>query len=168
MTSRTQRPSRRATSGTGTRQKTLWFNSQSIPATVGIGSPSSFDMTPLAGIPGAVEGGFTVRRMILSLNIRPTTTGNNAFGAFGVLVIPRSASANLPDPIVDLVDWYLLKHWWVRGGEINEIFNFEFDIRTARKVRGEDRSLFHTLSNSASSSSSVEYSASSRLVLGYP
>ena len=168
MTSRGAPQSNQRRRTYGPKQKTLWWNRASVPATVTANGTAVFDLTPLVGLPASVEGGFTCRRMLTSWHIRPVSTGLNAFGAFGVLVAPRSASSNLPNPIVDLVDWYLLHHWWVRAGEVNQIFPFEFDIRTNRKVRGEDRSLFGILASSAASLTSVEYTSHFRLVLGYP
>ena len=167
MSTRKSAPRRR--SAQGNRQKTLWYNNQSAPASVVTGASGVFELTDLSGLPPAVEGGFTVRRMIIRITARVNSNQQDSFGAFGVVVMPRSSLATPPNAIVDLLDWYYHVNWWVRTDSITTIYTLgDVDIRTSRLVRGEDRTLLSVNSVNSSAGTGITYSVACRLLLGYP
>ena len=144
----------------------MWWNISSVPASVAIGSQLVFDLTPLAALPAGLEGGFTCKRMIITARLRQAAFDATSLGAFGVLVATRVASLDLPDAIVDLVDWYLQQGWDAfRESDDPVVKEFNYDIKTARKVRGEDRTLWFVTNNSAASAAAIVASATVRMWL---
>ena len=87
-------------------------------------------------------------------------------GAFGITTLTRDAftAGAVPDPLVDLVDWYLHKNIYVRGAA-TDMTRWSFDLRTGRVIRGFGRTMAFVLDVSAASSSSFEFSVSARLLL---
>ncbi len=75
------------------------------------------------------------------------------------------AAGAVPDPVSDLVDWYYLRHEAVRSNDLADIFTREFDIRTSRRIRGQDRTLIAVFDNPAASGVAVDVSISVRLLL---
>ena len=145
---------------------TLWFNNQSAVATLAAAGTGVFELSPETAIPTQLRGGYTCLRMIGALNVFPVT-GNAAVSfTHGVTVITTSAltGPQLPDPAVDLVDWYLLQGEYLRDEVDQTVHRYPFDIRTARKVRGLDRTIVYLLKNT-SGASSIEYSVFTRLLL---
>ena len=156
--------SRRRLGRRGPPRQTAWFNQASAPVTLGLGALANFDITAPGEIPEGYQGGFTVLRMIHTLYVRPLSLTLNIFGAYGVLVAPRASLTVLPSPITDLVDWYYQVNWNLRQADsITE--SISADIRTVRKVRGEQRTLFAVFQNNSASGGSVSVSMTARLLL---
>jgi len=88
-------------------------------------------------------------------------------GSVGFMVAPRAASTQLPNPITDFVDWYWQYNYDTRDNEA-EPRKTNVDIRTARKVRGIDRTLFMKLQSSVGSGGSIVFGISARMLIGYP
>ena len=105
--------------------------------------------------------------MILQVMSQPGAASTDHYGAFGVSVVTRQAfiAGSLPRPITHLVDWYVLKHFYMRTeGALETRAIVDVDIRTARKVRGEDRTLVASL-ETAPASGLIRFSIQSRLLL---
>ena len=144
---------RRSRSGPrrGPRPALAWMNSATSPTSVLAGVSSFADLLPINRVPDGYAGGLTVRRMLISFNVRGETVNAENTGSFGVSVVTRDAIAGavLPDPAADLVDWYVQKNisWFA---DTLAYRRWEFDIRTSRKVRGEDRTLVAMFDNGGS------------------
>ena len=109
-------------------------------------------------------GGFTIKRFIAEVTLRSSGgVGVSAFGSFGVTVAPQSAAAALPNAITDLVDWYWLKNFWLRDTGGDAMVRYPVDLRSGRKVRGEDRTMFFTVTNNAGSGGTLEFSIDARM-----
>ena len=136
---------------------------------VAVGGQSNFDITDLVGLPPNLEGGFTVIRMIGTLAM--TGQGANAAigGHLGIATLTRDgfAGGNAPDPAVALVDWYYLTHQAMAapGTDIKASIQVPFDIRSARAIRGVDRTLAAMFKNDPAPATIVELSLSFRLLL---
>ena len=156
-------PRRRAT-----KRIYSWFNIQSTVSLLAVGGTTLFDLTPLSGLPPQYEGGFTVLRLIGNLSVRPAVSAQNIVWTHGILATTRQALAlgAIPNPVTDLVDWYMHHGAYVESdaGGVAAV-QFPFDIRTARKIRGEDRTLASTFHNSVGSGGFVETSLYVRLLL---
>ena len=64
-----------------------------------------------------------------------------ASGSIGVYAgIRDNIASSVPDPGSDLIDWYWLQPFAVSGADRN-FQKWAVDIRTARKIRGEDRTM---------------------------
>ena len=149
----------------GSSNRSMWWNIASTAITVSAGGSAVFNMLPLGSLPPALQGGLTILRMIGSLSIVPQVANLNVQFAHGILVMTEVAATAgvVPDPIVDLVDWYYHQQRFVQQAFLDTVY-FPFDIRTSRRIRGQDRTLEHTIHNSASSGTGLEYSLSARLL----
>ena len=169
MTMRRRSP--RSRSRRGPRRGLAWFNESFIPTAVAIGAESIVDLTPSAVIPDGYAGGFTVIRMIGQLELTSQTANSDVFGALGIMVASRSAvslAGAMPDPIIDLVDWYYHQHWFNNTASVGDMEaqgRTLFDIRSARKIRGEDRTLAGVLVNNGASAAAIKWRLSVRLLL---
>ncbi len=117
------------------------------------------------GLPARFDAGLTVIRMIISVVIRTLTVTVGTFGAFGVFV---NTAASAIDAIIDLYNYYLHQNWWNTNTVIrdyNQTYRREYDIRTARRVSGEQRSLDFAITNNAAAAASIEWSVNARLLL---
>ena len=112
-----------------------------------------------------LRGALTIKRMFLHVAISNGATGVFAEGAFGVEVGSTRSMPTVPDsPIVDLTGWYLHQNFnqMPLGGEAKD---YNYDIRTARKITGEDRTLWFMLEVNGGSLAAVEFVVSVRLLL---
>ena len=121
-------------------------------------------MTPQVTIPDGYGGGFTVVRMFGDLVYRNVTGSQELQIAFGVAVMTVDAlvAGAVPDPNTDLVDWYYHKRLYGFRANIEAVSN-PFEIRTARKIRGEDRTLGFVLDNIGANT--LNFSFNFRLLL---
>ena len=145
-----------------------WFNLSIPPQTVAIGAIAAIDLLPTAQIPVGFEGGLTVIRMIAQVNETGLLTGNNFFGAHAVYLLTRAAltALGIASPIDDLVDWYYHKGYTSNalGPQLTPETD-QVDIRTARRIRGNDRTLAFVMEVNGASQQSVSVSANFRLLL---
>ena len=165
--------SRRTASRSSSRRSrtpTAWMSGQTIPVDVGVGVTSVVDMLdPAVNLPEGYLGGLTIRRMFARLSFRPFTANSDTFGQFGITLVTRDAiaagAASLPSPLADNVDWYLRDGFaYTQSALISE--QQTYDIRTARRVRGEDRSMVFLLSVSAAAGSALsQFSLNFRLLI---
>jgi len=116
-------------------------------------------------MPGTFQAGLTVVRMILEVIVHTVTVNQNVFGAFGVMV---NTAVSAIDAILDLYDYYLHQNFYTTAVSPNALGASEvhrYDIRTARRVRGEQRTLDFVITNNAASVSSLNWSVSARMLL---
>ena len=144
-----------------------WYNISSVPAVLSGNSQAHLDLSILEDIPDGYSAGFTCLRLILQVIAQPGAASTDHYGAFGVSVVSRDSfiAGALPNPITHLMDWYVLKHFYMRT-ESDLIAHpiVDVDIRTARKVRGEDRTIVATL-ETAPASGLIRFSIQARLLL---
>ena len=149
----------------GSAPQRAWFNQQSSPATVLSSGQAIFNLTPTANIPGGLRGSFTAMRLIGHVSMYQDTANVTCLGMFGVAVVTLDAlvAGAVPDPSVDLVDWWYHDAWFFDDNPIIS-HRFVFDIHTARKVRGEDRTLAFVIDNN-SVATGIVFSVYTRLLL---
>jgi len=117
------------------------------------------------GLPKTWEAGFTVIRLILDVVIRAEAINLVSFGAFGVLV---NTTQTIVDVILDLFDYYLHQNWRASTTLVqdpSQMYTRRYDIRTARRLRGSERSLDFVITNNAASAGSVNWTVSARMLL---
>ena len=156
----------RRSRGSRARRPTAWFNGTILPVTIGAGAASTTDWTPKASIPEGYAGGFTVLRAIINLQFDAVTANQQISGNFGLCVVTRDAFAGgaLPDPITDLVDWYLLRPFRLINPD-RRVMELNFDLHTSRRIRGEDRTLVSVTESDSGSASNLGFSFGFRLLL---
>ena len=142
-----------------------WFNNQSVPATLAIGAQSIFQLD--ASLPSALNAGYTILRMVLGLAIVSPSSNVDILGAHGVSLVTQDAltAGAVPDPETDLVDWYLLDHFYLEMGSSERAQQYQWDIRSKRRIRGGDRTIVHVMDNSVSSTGTLRYSVWFRLLV---
>ena len=166
----TMRRRGRRTSRRSPRKILSWFNNAGVPAAIAIGAQGLQDLLPIATLMPQFLGGLTVLRMIGTLELTAQTADQDVFGSLGIAVMTRDAFAGaaVPDPILDHVDWYYQQNWFnneSRVGDLQEAGRTSFDIRTARRIRGEDRLLAAVFENSSASAAAIKFRLSVRLLL---
>ena len=150
--------------GRSTPKPGAWFNNQSAPAVVTAGGSAFFDLFPTGpgNLQSTFEAGFTCLRCIAEVDIQAVLSASSSHGAFGIAVVSRDAldSAAIPDAITGLQDWYWHRNFWLRGRD-DEMVREKIDLRTARKIRGSERTLAFVL-NVAIGVASLEFSFNHR------
>ena len=142
-----------------------WWNVASVPASIAAGGISNFTLAQgsVTAFPLLLRAGFTCLRMILDVHIRQNAINLNIDGAFAVYVGDENGAGGV-DPLIDFFDYYLHQNFAQRDDEVN-YKDYHYDIRTARRVRGETRALEFNLTNSSGSASALTFSVSARLLL---
>ena len=162
-----RRRSRSSSRRSSRRRQTLWFNVGTIATAVAIGGQAIVDLLPPGTTPPQIQGGLTVVRMIGELIISSQTADQDGFGAFGITTVTRDAftAGAVPDPIVDLVDWYYHTLVAVNSSLVGDLSRYtQWDIRTARKIRGLDRTLCAVFDVNAASAQALKFSVNTRLL----
>jgi len=128
------------------REKTTWDQTTAGFTMVAAVAQSVIDLTPLSitSLGFAGNSGGTIKRMIGDLRFETTGAGPDHVDVdIGIVVVTADALAAgaVPDPVSDFTtDWYFWKHLDQHLPSNNaESFNqgvIEWDIRTARKLRG--------------------------------
>ena len=118
-----------------------------------------------ASLPATFEAGVTIVRLIIDVVIRSAVAGQTLFGAWGVFM---NTAQSAIDTILDLYDYYLHQNWSVLQSNANDTaqaWRRSYDIRTARRVRGEQRHLDFAITNNAASGGSAIWNVSARMLL---
>ena len=167
MTTSRRRTSRRS-SGRGRSTPTTWWNEASANNLLGPGVSARFALADptSATLPATFQAGFTVVRMLIDVIVRSAAINQFNFGAYGVLV---RIGTSVIDMILSLLGYYLHKNWdTISGGPLEDMAQFHtrsYDIRTARRVRGENRKLDFGITNNSGSGGSIRWSVHCRLLL---
>ena len=163
-----RRRTTRPRSGQRRSTPTTWWNDQSVNNLLGSGVSARFPLLDPASatLPATFEAGVTVVRMILRVIIRSASQNQYNFGGYAVLVKTGTA---VIDVILGLFDYYLHQNWsTITGASLEDSSNFyqrDYDIRTARRLRGMDRRLEFMVTNNSAGAGSIRWDVSARLLL---
>jgi len=146
--------------------QTAWYNDTVFSTNLAPGAQATANLTDQAVIPAGFGGAYSILRTILELTMNVVTLASAANAVFGLFVGPDQLLSTPPDPEDDLIDWYLLKpvSWSSNTGE--QTWRFNVDLRTARRIRGEGRTLMLTVKAALANSSNIEFTADFRFLLG--
>ena len=160
-------PRRRRSRRGGSRQEVTWYDDFIAPVSIATLAVQFIDLLPLATMPLGYQAGFTILRFIAEVVIHtpavaPATPLGSVWAAY---VAPRSGIASGPNPDTELVDSY----WKQRSAAVPQTpeaapQRYVVDLRTARKIRGEGRTLVFAMSNTALES--YQWSMNYRALLG--
>jgi len=163
----TRRPARASSRRRGRSTKpTSWFNIQIPPTLVAAGVQAVSDLLVPALLPSGMQGGMTVLRMILKLSCWVNTLNDTPVGSLGIAVGQRNNLGGFPSAIIDNLGWYYHTNVSPTGlsnsgpGEVAMV-----DIRSARKMRGEDMTLASAFEANAGNSGSILFALSIRFLL---
>ncbi len=104
-------------------------------------------------------------RLIVQVVISAASINADTFGAWGIWV---NTALTAVDAVLDLYDWYLHANFTNRltlTSDFSQYWNKSYDIRTARRVRGEQRSLDFVATNNAASGANIVWSVNARMLL---
>ena len=121
-------------------------------------------------LPVAQRAGVTVVRMLLNYFMRPVSANLDIFVDTGILMVTSDALAvpAVPDPDqAEFPGWYFWRSQHLYGA-VDQVKEFDFDIRTKRKIPGPNQGLVWVVANNVISDASVEISLSHRLLLQLP
>jgi len=164
-------PRRRSSRGrSGPAARYRWVDRQNaVETVVTAGALAAIDM--LGPITETSKAGITIVRMLLWLFVRAVAVNETVEFAHGVCNVSDQAmtSGDVPEPGLDNPGWYVFENGMFRSGaDIGfPAFQRAYDIRTARRLRGADQTLVHTIRNS-SAVRSLSYTVGSRLLLKLP
>ena len=165
----TRNRGRRSSVRTAPRPARAWFNQSGVPTTISVNSQGALDLLPLGELPDGYGGGCTVRRLIGKVMFFGTIIDTDAYFTWGVTLLTRDAltALALPDPISDLVDWYYHTVGYARENAFagQTVTTIEYDIRTSRRIAGEDRTLAAIMHVSPASGTSIRFVSYHRMLL---
>ena len=166
MTTSRRRTSRRS-SRSGRNTPFTWWNESSANNLLGTGVSARVSLVDPANasLPATFEAGLTVVRAILRVVIRSNVATQFNTGNFGLAV--RTGTAVI-DVILSLLDYYLLSSWETNtssAADKSQDWVKDYDIRTARKLRGKDRHLDFMITNNSASAGSIRWAVHARFLL---
>ena len=128
------------------RRRTLWWNVATVPLSVTGGVIANLTMAgfTIPAFPSILRNGFKSIRMLLEVELHlnsPIST--DAYGAFAAYV--GDENIGVVSPVADLYDYYVHQNWSANNDGQSKYYNY--DIRTARNVRGEQRNLRFSFEN---------------------
>ena len=127
-----------------------WFNNgldiQSLPANTNVTAILTSTAPPM---PAGFPSGFTILRCLVKLVIKQDAAGVDAEGLAALYVATDGALVMPPNLQADLLDYY-----WFQGVQVPSNIallptRYDVDLRSARRVRGEDRGLLFQLLNTS-------------------
>jgi len=109
----------------------------------------------------------TVVRVIGNLNIRPIGLGTRSDGAFGLATMDKDALVGLtaPDPLDDDAGWMWWQHFNAEQGIDVGALNITLDVRSKRKLRGDNTGLALLVEMNPGAVGSVEFTFGFRVLL---
>ena len=162
-----RRGTSRPRSRRGKATPTTWWNVSSGNNLTGPGVSNRLALVDpnSAGLPATFEAGLTVVRTILRVIIRSDSLNQFNLGSYGLAV--RTGTAVI-DVILSLLDWYLHQNWeniLAVAADTAQFWSKDYDLRTARRIRGKDRHLDFMVTNSSTSVGSIRWGVYARLLL---
>ena len=146
----TRRARGRSSFKRGPRPTMAWFNNgldiQSLPANTNATSILTSTAPPM---PAGFPSGFTILRCLVKLVIKQDAAGVDAEGLAALYVAADGSLVTPPDLNADLMDYYWFQGIQVPSNTALLPKSYDVDLRSGRKVRGEDRGLIFQLLNTS-------------------
>ena len=156
--------SRSSRSRGGRRTQNSWFNIgfSADVAAVGI---SAANLLPQGTMPIGWASGFTIRRLLFDLALSGQAGSTQVQAALGFWVGPWTSITSDPAlPGTELMNWYLHANVDSLTTADSGPRNYKWDIRTVRRISGEDRTLGFVIEGAAAGAA-FHYEAAVRLLL---
>jgi len=132
----------------GPRPTMAWFNNGLDPQTLSANTNVTSNLTGAhPPFPDGFQSGFTILRLLVNLAIAPSVTNAAVLGLAAIYVGVDNLISTPPNLNADLLDYYWFQELQTMPGGLNVGRQYEVDLRSARKVRGENRSLFFQMIN---------------------
>ena len=132
----------------GSKPVVAWYNDSVLVQSLNGTSQIVFDLFPAANLPVGYQSGFTVLRFLLKVTAASTAVLQAVNLAWGAYVYGRQAIGSPPDLILDHMDYYVRDGLHLPGDPVStQPLTSSVDIRSARRIRGEDRSMHIQMRN---------------------
>ena len=128
----------------------MWYHVSVVPVDIPAGVGAVADLMPALILPPALQGGYTAKRLIGRFQFGSTAIGpgNDINGGIGIYAGTRSSLAAPPNAVLDFVDWWWNHPFSFQVGFTGDKYSVDIDLRSGRKVRGEDRTIGISIDNS--------------------
>ena len=125
-----------------------WYNNGLDMQNLAGSTSATSQMLALGTMPEGFVSGLTILRLIGRVTVAAQAAINVVNALFAFYVATRPSLTTPPNLNADFLDYYLFGGIQIpqTGGE-EHVLTIPFDIRTARRVRGEDRGLFFRITN---------------------
>ena len=146
---------------------TTWWNASSANNLLGPGVSSRVALVDpnSSDLPATFEAGLTVVRAILRVIVRSNIATEFNTGSFGLAV--RTGTAVI-DIILSLLDYYLLSSFETNtssAADKSQDWVKDYDLRTARRIRGKERHMDFMITNNSGSAGSIRWAVHARFLL---
>ncbi len=165
----TTRRRNRGSSSRGKRPRYQWIHDATLSISIAANGQAIFDM--LGNFTGASRLGITLVRLLLGAQVRPGAGAATCVGDHAVGLVTQDAMTALavPDPgSQDRVNWWMWDSVNARNNVTDEPILYNYDIKTARRLPGEDWTLAYVVDNAASSATSLNVEIDFRLLIRLP
>jgi len=166
----TRRRSRRSSRSATPRQKVFWVTNSIVPTTVTNGSQTITDL--LSGATPLERNSLrrlTIKRLIARLSVKLATASAGVEFSYQFLELTEAAIAGgeIPEVGVNEVGAYLEADGQAHDADNNDdSWVKDYDIRTARHLRGSDRTMAFHFEN-VSAANNLQFSLSFRMLIAY-
>ncbi len=131
----------------GSKRPTTWFN-QGVDLQTLAGSTSlTSDLMPAVLLPEGYVSGYTILRLLLRLTYAATVVTDVVNALFALYVATRQSLTTPPNLNADLLDYYVFTGLQATTTGVVQSLTVPLDIRTKRRIRGEDRTVFLRVTN---------------------
>ena len=147
----------------------MWIHDATIAQTIAIGAQAFFDL--LGNVTISNRAGVVIKRLLLVWQIANVVAGQRLFVDHGVTVTNGDAvtAAVFADPgSQDREGWYFWDGRSYEHASLDDVTTEKVDIRTSRRLPGQDHTLVWVVDNSASSGGSAIVTLNARVLLQLP
>ena len=147
------------------RPTMTWWNNAIDPQSLAPNTTAVSQLTLLAPpFPDGYQSGFTILRLIVNLVVAPTIANAAVLGIAALYVGATGLLTTPPNLLTDLLDYYWHQHIQEPTGGGTAPRAYEVDLRSARRIRGEERRLLFQITN-RDLVNSLEFGLATRMLL---
>ena len=124
-----------------------WFNDGFVLQALAGNTAITVPLFSTVTMPAGYQSGFTILRTLIYLTWGPTTVATVVNALFALYVDTRLSLTVPPNLVSDLVDYYFHAPVASASSPAAGSDHQLIDIRTKRRIRGEERTLFARMQN---------------------
>ena len=130
------------------RQPMTWYNDAADLQSLAGSSARTVPLFQISTLPEGFIAGFTILRLILRITYGPSTAATIVNAVNAIWVATRPSLVNPPNLNADLLDYYYYEDLQSPSSPVDAPNMVrQIDLRSKRRVRGEDRGLFWRVEN---------------------
>ena len=127
-----------------------WFNNGIDMRILSASSSVTAEMLPNVILPAGFASGYTILRLIGRFVFAASDVVRRVNAVAALWVAPTLSLTTPPNLNADFLDYYIFTGLQSPIGAVNQspnVAQVAFDLRSARRIRGEDRSVFARITN---------------------